>query len=370
MKKVQTVDGLAGWKLDSPVERFLAKAADKSAFAKYLYVNFYRVFDKEYYQKGLPVIEKTVRTFAGDVTPTQLRDYTYDMVYSLHRFGCSFNEYFYYNYENLNVQGRESFVTEKIRWGYYAKMNIEENKELFNNKRKAYEKFRPYYRREVIDVLDDGDKETFCTFLQKHKRVIVKPLYGSSGRGVFALSIDEFPDMDAHYAHIQPLLPVAVEEVLRQDPEMAKLHPESVNTVRVPTIKLKDKVVIFHPFMKIGCGSSVVDNGAQGGLLLAVDAETGIISMEASDVIGNRFLAHPDTGVILPGFQIPRWEEAKALATELALLVEGNHYMGWDLALSEEGWSVIEGNPRGMLVAQLVTQKGVRQELEDYIAQM
>ena len=370
MKKIKNNDGVAEWKIDHPLERLLAKAADKGAFGKFLYVQFYKTFDRVYFTKGLKLIDKHIAIWRGQVTEKQRKAYIYDMVYSLHRFGCMFDEYFYFDYEKLNVQGRESFITDKIRWDYYARMNLDENKELFNNKRKAYEKFRPYYHREVIEVLDDSHKERLCAFAQKHGRVIVKPLYGSAGNGIFAVSVDQFPDLDTLFTRVRQAGPVVVEEMLRQDPEMAKLHAESINTVRVPTLKLKDRVVIFSPFMRTGCGDSVVDNAAQGGILMAVDPATGMIYMDGADESGHRYLKHPDTGVTMPGFQIPRWEEARALATELALQVEGNHYVGWDLALTDKGWTMIEGNPRGMFVTQLVTKKGIRQELEDYIAQM
>jgi hypothetical protein len=62
LKKVKNNDGIAGWKIDSPVERLLSKFADKSSFGKFLYVNYYRVFDRKYFNKGLTFIDKTIKT--------------------------------------------------------------------------------------------------------------------------------------------------------------------------------------------------------------------------------------------------------------------------------------------------------------------
>ena len=93
-----------------------------------MYVNFYKVFDNSYFEKGLTFIDKNIRMFVGDVTERQRKEYIYDMVYSLHRFGCAFDEYFMFDYPNLNTRGRSSFVTDKIRWDYYARMNLDENK--------------------------------------------------------------------------------------------------------------------------------------------------------------------------------------------------------------------------------------------------
>lgn len=46
------------------------------------------------------------------------------------------------------------------------------------------------------------------------------------------------------------------------------------------------------------------------------------------------------------------------IAKELALIVKGNRYSGWDLALTDKGWVMIEGNARGQFVWQMPRQKG------------
>lgn len=370
MKKIPNKDGIAQWKIDHPIERFLAHAADQSKLGKHLYVNFYRIFDKAYFNKGLKFIETNVRTFVGEVSDNQMHSYVYDMVYSLHRFGCMFDEYFFYDYPKLNVRGREAFITDKIRWDYYSRMNMDENKKLFNNKRTAYELFGSYYKRELIEINSDDDLGKFLEFAKRHDHFIVKPIDGSGGKGIFITSLEADSSIEALFSRIRENGDVVLEELICQSDTMAVLHPASLNTVRVPTLKLKDRVVIFHPFLRMGCGDSVVDNAASGGVFVAVDADTGICCTEGVDELGGRYICHPNTRVTLPGFQIPCWDEAKALVTELAGVVEGNHYVGWDLALTDNGWVMVEGNPRGQFVVQIATKQGIKEELEAYIAQM
>ena len=48
------------WKIDTPFENWLGEKADKSLFWKRMYVLYYRIFDGEYYRKGLPYIEKEI----------------------------------------------------------------------------------------------------------------------------------------------------------------------------------------------------------------------------------------------------------------------------------------------------------------------
>ena len=86
-----------------------------------------------------------------------------------------------------------------------------------------------------------------------------------------------------------------LEELIRQCQEMAALHPESVNTVRIPTLRFDDHVQIVHPFLRVGRGKSVVDNGMSGGILCTIDPETGIVKNTA-DERGVHYVEIPESG--------------------------------------------------------------------------
>ena len=61
--RLETYYGTAVWKIDTPFENWLGKKADKSEFFKKLYVLYYKIFDKEYYQKGLKMIDDAINDF-------------------------------------------------------------------------------------------------------------------------------------------------------------------------------------------------------------------------------------------------------------------------------------------------------------------
>ena len=160
-----------------------------------------------------------------------------------------------------------------------------------------------------------------------------------------------------------------VEEVITQDLFMEQFHPDSVNTVRIPTIRLDDRTVIFHPFFRVGRGNAIVDNAGAGGIICALDAKDGTI-IAAADEKGVTYIQHPETNVRLVGNTIPRWNEAIEFAKRLAEVVPTNRYTGWDIALTKDGWRLIEGNARGQFVAQIPLQYGFRTEIEGYLQEI
>jgi hypothetical protein len=133
---------------------------------------------------------------------------------------------------------------------------------------------------------------------------------------------------------------------------------------------VKDRIEVLHPFLKIGRGDSVVDNGGAGGILCAIDPQTGVVT-HTGDENGNVFEVHPETGEQIIGFTIPRWNEVSDLVKELAQITPSNRYTGWDIALSNDGWVLVEANARGQFIGwQLTTQVGFKEEICHYLMEI
>ena len=62
------------------------------------------------------------------------------------------------------------------------------------------------------------------------------------------------------------------------------------------------------------------------------------------DEMGRTFLEHPDTKVPLSGFKVPFWDELCELTKKLARMCPDCHIMGWDMALTDSGWVMVECN--------------------------
>ena len=162
-----------------------------------------------------------------------------------------------------------------------------------------------------------------------------------------------------------------MEELVAQSNEIGRFHPQSVNTVRVPTVNYGDRIEIIHPFFRIGKGDSVVDNAGSGGIMVLVDVETGKTISKARDEHGHEYVKHPNTGYDLVGVQLPKWGEAIQLVKQLASVLPENKYTSWDLAYTDEhGWIMIEGNAKGQFVWQIVSRIGFKDEIEQIVAEL
>ncbi|MCQ2802429.1 MAG: hypothetical protein MJ225_01955 [Bacilli bacterium] len=141
-----------------------------------------------------------------------------------------------------------------------------------------------------------------------------------------------------------------VQQIIKQHPEMGKMHPESLNTVRVTTMLLEDGVHILSAVMRMGAGTSRVDNVSAKSSILAPINEDGTImpnAISSSDFhSGNRLKTHPD-GMPLSQIKIPNFECMLETAKKVSLYTGHFRFVGVDLCVDEnENIVLIEVNMR------------------------
>ena len=109
---------------------------------------------------------------------------------------------------------------------------------------------------------------------------------------------------------------------------MARIHPYSVNGIRVPTIKIDNDVIIYHPWLKVGANRQFVTSAVFGTMDAGINADTGVVETNGFKENGENFEYHPDTGIRIKGFKIPKWEELVQVAKELARSLDTTNYIG------------------------------------------
>lgn len=278
-----------------------------------------------------------------------------------------FDEFFMYDYPHLSLPERESIVPEYEKNVFCDRVNDHGFSRIFDSKWESFRVFQPYYDRDValIDGIDSLNDGMLDHFLEEYTRFVLKPDSEACGRGI---TIIEGTSVEDSKQQIRNILHhskgrYVVEEIICQDERMAAFHPQSINTVRIPTIRYDNRVEIIHPFIRIGRGLAIVDNAGAGGIMGNIDKETGTVYV-ACDELNHSFETHPDTAVPIVGFVVPCWKEAMAFVKKLASTLPQVRYVGWDLALTERGWIMIEGNDKGQFVFQIPSQMGFRSEFK------
>ncbi len=243
----------------------------------------------------------------------------------------------------LNDAQRRTVITRGINNRIVREMNDKAYWHHFDDKAQFNTLFARWVNRAWLHVDSNLSKEALGAFLDGQKAVFVKPLEGSSGVGVRKAVPADWADLDAFHAQLLNEAPAILEEAVVQHPDMARLCPTSVNTVRFATLLGPKAQGIVYAFLRIGNGK-VMDNVDCGGMAARVDLETGQLKTVAADKQGNVYDVHPITGTPIVGFQLPYFEEAKAMCLEAMRVVPQVKYVAWDVALTPDGPRFIEGN--------------------------
>lgn len=98
--------------------------------------------------------------------------------------------------------------------------------------------------------------------------------------------------------------------------------------------------------MTIGYKKKIA-NVSANSIFTLVNVKTGQVSTDGCDYNDNIYIVHPETGIHFKGFQIPMWYEVLKILERAAARVPQIGYVGWDVAITEDGPVIIEGNNDG-----------------------
>ena len=128
---------------------------------------------------------------------------------------------------------------------------------------------------------------------------------------------------------------------------MDAIYPGSINTYRIVTINKDEKSYLFSSILRIGTSTSGnVDNWAAGGLAIGIDHQSGYLKQFGfyKPKYGGKVAKHPDTDVEFAKTKAPCYEEAVELALKASRCFYNIRAIGWDIAITEDGPIIIEGN--------------------------
>lgn len=266
----------------------------------------------------------------------------FDMILCSIFYQAGYMDYYVFCFEDLKPKIRKTFITRGVNNQYIRTMNNREYYHLFDNKIEFNHLFQKFLHRDYLD-LNTSSLEEFQIFTKKHPIFMAKPVDLQCGKGIEKIKVKENTNLKNLYQKLIENKQVLVEEYVLQHSKMNELFPYSVNTLRIVSAYKNGKTAILFRAIRIGNGKNVVDNFNHGGMYSVVN-EKGIIEKPAIDKNGVIYTEHPVTKTEIVGFQIPYFKEAIAMVKEAAKVVPEVGLVGFDIAITEKGPVMIEGN--------------------------
>jgi hypothetical protein len=179
--------------------------------------------------------------------------------------------------------------------------------------------------------------------------LVLKPVGGTYGKGllIYLSAINSFSDNGKRLSISDAWKFVEnrsylVEERVLQHRRLEKLHPSSLNTFRMITIKTRDGKWRLGGtnFLRVGRAGRHVDNTSIG---VGINADG--YSYYAFDSFEQHSITHhPDTKEMLIGLKVPFFKESEKLALSASKKFNYFGTIGWDFGITNDGPVILEAN--------------------------
>lgn len=200
--------------------------------------------------------------------------------------------------------------------------------------------------------------ERFADFCKEKGAVVLKPIIGAKGEGIFIIKTDgekiiingEEVSYEKCLSVVKDLENHLITEFIYQHKYSSEIFPDTINTIRILTM-LDDndnEPFIAAAVHRFGNSKSIpVDNWARGGYSCPVSLDTGALGKAAAYPSSGKLRfesRHPETGNQIENVIVPRWQMIKHKTIEMAKTLWFIPYIAWDLVVTKERFKVIEGN--------------------------
>lgn len=206
-------------------------------------------------------------------------------------------------------------------------------------------KFPKTYILNASNVLYDSNrniinKEKVITILSNIGRCLIKPTRDtSSGKNVTICDFKNGIDVITQKSITEVLDKYSknyiIQEVLNNSSELSKIYPNSLNTFRLITYIVNDKIYHCPVVLRIGRGGKFVDNAHAGGLAIGVD-DDGYLKKYAFSEYGEKFEVHPDTKTKFNNYKINDLNKMIKIAYSCHIRIPNLKILSWDMAINDK----------------------------------
>ena len=289
--------------------------------------------------------------------------FIFDRWLSMKLYGTSPDSYMGLEFYNRRWWSKNKFLTDGRHSDLDEKFNSKEGIEILLDKHQFLKTYAPFVRRDWLFIDNQTPEAKIDNFVSRHAECIAKPISSCHGNGVRKIKTAEIMQMKCNGEAF------LAEEFISNCDELKSLNPTSLNTIRVVTCR--DHVGELHIMaivLRIGGPDAVVDNYFGGGVAYHVNVKEGIVDYPGRNSKLEEFVRHPGSNALMVGFPIPRFKELLAWIRDVADYRKDIRYAGWDVAITPEGFELVEGNNcPGPNIMQIHTQKGLYETLLKYL---
>ena len=324
-----------------------------------------------YYLRKLnkPLFRKFVEKVKADTGRSTLSIYIDIFKHSL-RYNVSILEYFQFHFYEISDTEKETFAGTGYMFEYQRLMNPVDKRAVLSDKIRFLDAYSDFviHHFATADNLKQDQHKAQQLIQNTSGKLVLKSSDGQCGDGIEVRDAVDF-SVDTLVKRLDETGNDFVEEFVVQHDDIMALSPSGLNTLRIITqLNDKNEVEILGARLRISVGQAV-DNLAAGNIAAPVDLNTGRINGLAvySDITKEPTEMHPITQKQILGFQVPFWKESLQMVKDAALLDTSNRSIGWDVAVTNIGPELIEGNHDWCkLLWQLPAQKGLKPLLEKH----
>ena len=160
----------------------------------------------------------------------------------------------------------------------------------------------------------------------------------------FAATIDGY-ESTQRYGYL-------LQEPIRQHPVLDRMCGPTVATMRMIVALDRGSPRLLRAMLRVPRANATTDNwvgSTSGNMAAALDPASGVVQrVIAGKGVDEREVAvHPDSGITLPGLQVPDWDRCVATVLDAASLIPGLQLQHWDVAVGIDGPVLVEVNYAG-----------------------
>lgn len=265
----------------------------------------------------------------------------FDLLWCGVRYGAWGEDYISLEFYKVNRKDRAKYVTQGNKRLFFREFYDDEARTILDSKLLFSKRFKDYVTRAWI-YTGEVTTDEIRSFIERFGRVIVKPVTSTWGIGV---GIKTAADIDAIVDDVKKSNHYMIEEVIVNHPDVARVNPDSVNTLRVETcLDHNGGFHLLNVLFMVGTTKTIVSNCHSGGMMCHVDVKTGCIDNAGYNPSGLWYEVHPASGIKLRGYKLPYIDQLEDYIKGVCQVMPTARYVGWDVVITPNGFELIEGN--------------------------